>query len=180
MRIGQITWLAVVPLSLTLCGLLTMQPGAAKTSHHHHATGGGGNSIVTVADKNGCSLFDAKLKEARLFAFLQGGGPFTVFVPNDLAFQHLAKDGKDEIESWPKRNLSLTKVLKYHIVRGTYSAADLGTKKSIPTIEGNNVMLNSKDGKLIVDGSIVTKPDLKCSNGVIHVIDTVLLPERGK
>jgi uncharacterized surface protein with fasciclin (FAS1) repeats len=47
-------------------------------------------------------------------------------------------------------------------------------------MEGDDVMLNSKDGKLIVDGALVTKPDIKCSNGVIHVIDTVLLPERGK
>jgi uncharacterized surface protein with fasciclin (FAS1) repeats len=179
MRIGQFTWLAVVPLSLSLTGLFTIQPGQAKTSHHKHAkaAGGGGNSIVTVADKNGCSLFDAKLKEGRLFALLQGSGPFTVFVPNDLAFQHLPKD---EVQSWPKRNLTLTKVLKYHVVKGNYSTSDLGTRRSIPTMEGDDVMLNSKDGKLIVDGALVTKPDIKCSNGVIHVIDTVLLPERGK
>lgn len=172
MRIGQISWLALVPLTLSL--VAAAQPADAAKKHHHAAKGGGGgsNSIVAVANRNGCDLFDQQLKKGGLTGLLSGGGPYTVFAPNDSAFQHLAKDAIGEG--------MLPKTLKYHVVKGNYSLTDLSTRRSIPTLEGEDVMLNSKDGKLIVDGAIVTKPDIKCSNGVIHVIDTVLLPQRGK
>jgi uncharacterized surface protein with fasciclin (FAS1) repeats len=106
---------------------------------------------------------------------LKGKGPFTVFAPDQAAFAKLPKNStlaadKDK----------LTKVLKYHVLPNKLMASDLTSMRSAPTLEGESVMLNSKDGKEIVDGAFVTKADIVCSNGVIHIIDTVLVPERGK
>lgn len=73
----------------------------------------------------------------------------------------------------------LGKVLKYHVVKGKLSSSDLASKRSATTLEGESLMLNAKDGKNIVDGAMVVK-EVDAGNGVIYVIDTVLMPERGK
>ncbi len=77
-------------------------------------------------------------------------------------------------------NKKLATVLKYHVLPKKYSASDLSSRRSLVTLEGESVMLNNKDGSQTVDGAIVTKADCDCSNGTVHVIDTVLMPERGK
>jgi transforming growth factor-beta-induced protein len=71
-------------------------------------------------------------------------------------------------------------VLKYHVVPKKYMASDLASRRSIVTVQGESLMLDNKDGTQIVDGALVTKADSDCRNGVVHVIDTVLIPERGK
>jgi uncharacterized surface protein with fasciclin (FAS1) repeats len=177
-----VNWLAVVPLALCL-GASSMQVEAKTTkSHHHHKVcktsccSTKGDGIVSTAQKDpSLKTLVSDLKAAGLCGVLSGKGPFTVFAPDEAAFAKLPKGN----------NLSgdkdkLAKVLKYHVLPRKLMAADLAPLRSATTLEGESVMLNNKDGKEIVDGAEVTKADIVCGNGVIHIIDTVLMPERGK
>ncbi|MBX9666433.1 MAG: fasciclin domain-containing protein [Candidatus Obscuribacterales bacterium] len=135
-----------------------------------------GKDIVDTAKSDGSfkSLSNA-LTSTGLSKTLKGKGPFTVFAPTDEALAKLPKAQKDELLSDPS-------VLKYHVVKGVVPSSDLKDKRSVVTVQGESLMVDTKnDGEVIVvDGAVVTKPDIKCNNGVIHVIDFVLVPERGK
>jgi transforming growth factor-beta-induced protein len=139
-------------------------------------SGGNKNDIVNTAMKDGSfKQLSNALCCAGLTGTLHGKGPFTVFAPTDEALGKLPKDKKEALLKDPQ-------VLKYHVVKGNVSAADLAQKRSLATVQGESLMVDQKDGGtvIIVDGAVVTKPDIKCSNGVIHVVDFILVPERGK
>ena len=186
MRFGLLTSLAVAAVSLA--GMTMPQADAHNTgkAHHHHkhacsskacekscSTGG---TVVGVAAKAGTfKELLSQLEAAGLVGVLKGPGPFTVFAPNDTAFAH-----SRSLDKLSGDKTKLANVLKYHVVKGKYSAEDLASKRSLTTLEGESLMINAKDGKVIVDGALVVEPDVKASNGVIHVIDAVLIPERGK
>ena len=117
------------------------------------------------------------LTEAGLIETLKGKGPFTVFAPTDEAF---AKIPKKDLDALLKDKKKLTAVLTYHVVPGKVSAADVVKMKDgskVKTVEGREFTLGVKDGKVTVDAANVTKTDIETSNGVIHVIDTVLIPK---
>lgn len=138
------------------------------------------NNIVRVAKKDGnYTKLTAAIKQAGLARALKTRGPFTVFAPSDAAFAKLPKEQVDELLADKKQ---LRKVLKYHVVKGKMTAEDLANKRSVPTLQGEFLMLDSKNNgeMLVVDGAIVTKSDIKCGNGIIHEIDYLLVPERGK
>ena len=138
------------------------------------------NNIVRVAKKDGnYTKLTAAIREAGLARALKTRGPFTVFAPSDAAFAKLPKGQLEELLADKKQ---LRKVLKYHVVKGKMTSEDLANKRSIPTLQGEFLMLDSKNNgdMLVVDGAIVTKPDIKCGNGIIHEIDYLLVPERGK
>lgn len=116
------------------------------------------------------------LTEAGLIETLKGKGPFTVFAPTDEAF---AKIAKKDLDALLKDKKKLTAVLTYHVVPGTVMAADVMKMKDgakVKTVEGREFVLGLKDGKVKVDGANVVKTDIAASNGVIHVIDTVIMP----
>ncbi len=118
----------------------------------------------------------AALTEAGLIDTLKGKGPFTVFAPTDEAF---AKIAKKDLDALLKDKKKLTAVLTYHVVPGKVAAADVlklkdGTK--VKTVEGREITIGLKDGKVTVDGANVTKTDIEASNGLIHVIDSVIIP----
>ena len=117
------------------------------------------------------------LTEAGLIETLKGKGPFTVFAPTDEAF---AKIPKKDLDALLKDKKKLTAVLTYHVVPGKVMAADVVKMKDgskVKTVEGREFTLGVKDGKVTVDAANVTKTDIETSNGVIHVIDTVLIPK---
>ena len=117
------------------------------------------------------------LTEAGLIDTLKGKGPFTVFAPTDEAF---AKIPKKDLDALLKDKKKLTAVLTYHVVPGKVMAADVVKLKDgskVKTVEGREFVLGNKGGKVTVDGANVTKTDIETSNGVIHVIDTVVLPK---
>ena len=117
------------------------------------------------------------LTEAGLIETLKGKGPFTVFAPTDEAF---AKIPKKDLEALLKDKKKLTAVLTYHVVAGKVMAADVIKMKDgskVKTVEGREFTLGLKDGKVMVDGANVTKTDIETSNGVIHVIDSVIMPK---
>jgi uncharacterized surface protein with fasciclin (FAS1) repeats len=114
------------------------------------------------------------LQAAGLVEILKGAGPFTVFAPTDEAF---AKLPKGTVEALLKDKAMLTKVLTYHVVAGEVPASEVVKLKSATTVQGQDVSIMVMDGKVMVGNAHVVKADVKASNGVIHVIDTVLMPK---
>ena len=120
----------------------------------------------------------AAVKAAGLVDALKGDGPFTVFAPTDAAFAKLPK-GTVESLLKPENKDKLVKILTYHVVPGKVLAADVVKLKNgtaVKTLQGQSIKVTNKQG-VKVDKSKVIKTDILCSNGVIHVIDTVLLPK---
>jgi uncharacterized surface protein with fasciclin (FAS1) repeats len=118
----------------------------------------------------------AAVKAAELVDTLKGKGPFTVFAPTDEAFE---KVGKEKIEELLKDKKALAGILTYHVIAGKVMAEDAVKLdgKSAKTVNGKKVEISVKDGKVYLNGkAAVIKADIKTSNGVIHVIDTVILP----
>jgi uncharacterized surface protein with fasciclin (FAS1) repeats len=133
------------------------------------------NTIVDVATENGSfKTLTAALKAADLVEILQGDGPFTVFAPTDAAFAKLPK-GTVEMLLKPENKAELVRILTYHVVSGKVLSSSLKSGK-VETVEGSpiNVVVGKKD--VMLNKSKVTGVDVAASNGVIHVIDTVLLP----
>jgi uncharacterized surface protein with fasciclin (FAS1) repeats len=110
---------------------------------------------------------------AGLVETLKGEGPFTVFAPNDAAF---AKVPKADLDALLADKEKLTAVLTYHVVPGKLMAADLAGMSSLKTVQGGELMLDTSNG-VTVDGAPVISADIETSNGVIHVIDSVVMPK---
>jgi len=111
--------------------------------------------------------------KAGLVDTLKGDGPFTVFAPTDEAF---AKVPKETLDALLKDKDKLKEVLLYHVVKGKVMAADAVKLDSAKTVQGEPFTIKAKGGKVMINDAEVIKADIKASNGVIHVIDTVLLP----
>jgi uncharacterized surface protein with fasciclin (FAS1) repeats len=112
------------------------------------------------------------LKAAGLIDTLKGKGPFTVFAPTDAAF---AKVPKADLDALLADKVKLTAVLTYHVVPGTVMAKDVKAGK-VKTVQGSELTISTSGG-VMVDGAKVTATDIKASNGVIHVIDSVVIPK---
>jgi len=166
--------------ALGLVGALSLPTGSAiadcgacandeKAGHVHAA-----RDLVDTAVAAGDFTTLAKaLTAAGLIDTLKGTGPFTVFAPTDAAF---AKLPAGTLEGLLADKTQLTKVLTYHVVPGKVLAADVVKLDSAKTVEGQSVSIRVADGTVKVDDATVTKTDVVASNGVIHVIDTVILP----
>jgi uncharacterized surface protein with fasciclin (FAS1) repeats len=131
--------------------------------------------IVDVAVSAGSFTTLAKaLEVAGLVETLKGDGPFTVFAPTDEAF---AKVPKEMLEALLADKEKLTAVLTYHVVPGKVMAKDVVKLNTATTVNGQDVTIMVHDGKVMIDNATVLKTDIKASNGVIHVIDSVILPK---
>jgi len=131
-------------------------------------------TIVDIASTTeGFSTLVAAVTAAGLGETLQGAGPFTVFAPNDAAFPALPAGVLDAL-LLPENKDTLAKILKYHVVSGKVLAADVNDG-DVATVEGQNVTLSTAGG-VTVNGAKVIQADVMASNGVIHVIDAVILP----
>ena len=136
--------------------------------------------IVDTAVKAGSfKTLAAALKAAGIVETLKGKGPFTVFAPTDEAFAKLPA-GTVETLLKPENKDKLVAILTYHVVAGKVKAADVVKLKSAKTVQGSEVKITVADGKVMVDDANVVKTDIACGNGVIHVIDAVLLPKEGQ
>jgi len=131
------------------------------------------NIIETAVAAGTCNTLVTAVTAAGLVDTLSGPGPFTVFAPNDDAFAKLPKETLDNVLADKEQ---LTKILTYHVVAGKKMAADISTITKAETLQGGDVDINSEDGVKVNDANVVTA-DVECSNGVIHVIDTVLMPK---
>lgn len=131
------------------------------------------NIVETATTAGSFNTLVAAVKAAGLGDALSGPGPFTVFAPNDEAFAELpAGTVEGLLEDIPK----LTQILTFHVVPGKLMAADVVKLTSATTVQGQNVTINAKNGVKINDAMVIT-PDIEADNGVIHVIDRVILPQ---
>ena len=138
------------------------------------------NIVQNAVNSKDHTTLVAAVKAAGLVATLESKGPFTVFAPTNTAFGKLPA-GTVETLVKPENKATLTKILTYHVVPGKLSASDLTDGKKLKTAEGEELTVKKADGKvMIIDAkggsSTVTISNVNQSNGVIHVIDTVLLP----
>ena len=157
------------------CAALALVAAPALADHHE----GHSKTIVeTAAGNDDFSTLVAAVKAADLVEALNGDGPFTVFAPTNDAFNKLPS-GTVETLLKPENKGKLQSILKYHVVSGKVMAKDaVGLDGQMAkSLSGEKFAVEVKDGKVYVDGAQVVKTDIKCKNGVIHVIDSVMLPE---
>ena len=153
-----------IALAATVAVALTAAPAQAQTKDIVDTAVGAGmfNTLVTA------------VKAANLVDTLKGAGPFTVFAPTDEAF---AKVPKATLEALLKDQAKLKEVLTYHVVAGKVTAADVVKLKDAKTVQGQSLKIAVNGSNVSVDNAKVIKTDVAASNGVIHVIDTVLMPK---
>ncbi|MEZ9449920.1 fasciclin domain-containing protein [Vibrio splendidus] len=144
----------------------------AHANHHEMK-----KDIVDVAAENGSfNTLVAAVKAADLVDTLKGEGPFTVLAPTDEAFATLPEGTVDMLLK-PENKDKLVAVLTYHVIPGKIMAAEVMKLNSAVTVQGSAVMIAIDDGNVMIDNAKVIMPDVEASNGVIHVIDAVLLPK---
>ena len=161
-------------LSKTLSVLVAALLFTAFAHANHHEMK---KDIVDVAAENGSfTTLVAAVKAAGLVDTLKGDGPFTVFAPTDEAFAALP-EGTVEMLLKPENKDKLVAILTYHVVPGKIMAAEVMKLSSAETVQGEAVMVAIDDGNVMINTAKVVIPDVKASNGVIHVIDAVLLPK---
>ncbi len=129
--------------------------------------------VDTAIDAGQFKTLAAALDKAGLVSTLKGKGPFTVFAPTDAAF---AKVPKADLDALLADKAKLTAVLTYHVVPGSVMAKDVKSGK-VKTVQGSELTLAASGGGVMVDNAQVVKADIVADNGVIHVIDSVVLPK---
>ncbi len=151
-------------------------PSCQRSAAMPMPSASGGETIVAIAAGNpDFSTLVAAIKAAGLADALSADGPFTVFAPTNAAFAKLPAGTVDELLK-PENKSKLARILTYHVVPAKVLAADAVKLTSAPTLSGQRLDLVLKGDKLTIDGATVTKTDIVGSNGVIHVVDSVLLP----
>jgi uncharacterized surface protein with fasciclin (FAS1) repeats len=158
-------------LTLTIAalsfGAFAINPTTAKAADE---------TVVAIAAGNpDFSTLVAAVTAAGLVDTLNGDGPFTIFAPTNAAFEKLPPGTVEDLLK-PENKDKLTAILTYHVVSGKVMAADVATGK-VPTLQGGELDVVVADGGVTVDGANVTQTDIVGSNGVIHVIDSVVLPD---
>ncbi len=150
-----------------LAGLIATAPAAGAAEKDIVDTAVGAGSFQTLV---------AAVQAADLVETLKGEGPFTVFAPTDEAFAKLPEGTVEDLLK-PENKGQLQAVLTYHVIPGKVMSADIaGQTLSPETVQGSTVEIDATDG-VTIDGATVTQADIEATNGVIHVIDTVILPE---
>jgi uncharacterized surface protein with fasciclin (FAS1) repeats len=129
--------------------------------------------VDTAVSAGSFNTLVAAVQAAGLVDTLKGPGPFTVFAPTDEAFSKLPAG---TVDSLLKDIPQLTKILTYHVVSGKVLAADVVKLDSAPTVEGTSVQIDASNGGVKINDANVVTADVQADNGVIHVIDTVLIP----
>jgi uncharacterized surface protein with fasciclin (FAS1) repeats len=163
------------PISLALAAALAIPATAAAQEAQGYAPAAAGVDIVETAKGAGSFTTLARaLDAAGLTETLKGEGPFTVFAPTDEAFARLP-DGT--LEALLQDREKLTAILTYHVVPGAVASQEVAGLESVKTVNGKSVAISAVAGKVKVNNATVLQADVAASNGVIHVIDTVLLPE---
>ena len=170
----------VLALTLTLAVSLAAYAGNCKTATKKHATQEvaakkSADIVDTAASVDDFSTLVAAVKAAGLVETLKGSGPFTVFAPTNDAFAKLP-EGTVESLLKPENKEKLISILTYHVVPGKVMAKDVVGLSSAKTVQGSKIDIKVKDGAVLIDNAKVVKTDIETSNGVIHIIDSVILP----
>jgi uncharacterized surface protein with fasciclin (FAS1) repeats len=166
---GATRTIRMMMLSATLIGVVACDDDDTKTT-------GGQSDVVATADAAGSfETLVAAIRAAELETTLKGAGPFTVFAPTDAAFAKIPAATLNEL-LLPANKATLQAILTYHVVAGKVMAADVVSLTSATTVQGSTVAVSVNGATVKVNDATVTQTDVAASNGVIHVIDTVLMP----
>jgi uncharacterized surface protein with fasciclin (FAS1) repeats len=163
-RLLAIAALMGIPLTAT----------AQEAQGYAPAASAEGDIIETAGAAGSFTTLARAIEAAGLTETLKGEGPFTVFAPTDQAFAKLPKDALDALLQDREK---LAAVLTYHVVPQKLGSAEVAQLTSAKTVNGKELPITAADGKVMVGNATVTQADIPATNGVIHVIDTVLLPE---
>jgi uncharacterized surface protein with fasciclin (FAS1) repeats len=150
-------------MSLFVVGVLAVAPASAQSK----------DIVDTAVAAGSFKTLVSAVQAAGLVEVLKGAGPYTVFAPTDEAF---AKIPKADLDALIKDKAKLQSVLKYHVLAANVNSADLKAMKDFGTVQGGRIKLDATKGLKINDATVI-KADVPASNGIIHVIDTVLLPK---
>jgi uncharacterized surface protein with fasciclin (FAS1) repeats len=151
------------------------QPNGGVSQVYNAAAKEAKDIVDTAVGTGQFKTLATALTAAGLVDTLKGAGPFTVFAPTDAAFAKLPEGTVAELLK-PESKEKLTAILTYHVVSGKAMAKDVQGLSKVKTLNGKELPLKVADGKVMVGNATVTTADVEASNGVIHVIDTVLLP----
>jgi len=168
MKIRLIAFMAIFAIVVAACS--TSDEEAATETTEAMTT----DTVVDVAIANEFNTLVAAVQAAGLVETLEGDGPFTVFAPTDEAFAALPEGTLDSLLGDPE---ALAEILTYHVVSGKVLAADVVSLESATSVQGSDIAIEVVDGGVVLNGSAnVIATDVDASNGVVHVIDAVILP----
>jgi transforming growth factor-beta-induced protein len=165
---------SAVALGVVAATTVAVTPSVARADHHE-GDKAKKNIVDTAVAAGQFKTLAAALQAGGLVETLKGEGPFTVFAPTDEAFAKIPKATLEDLLK-PENKEKLVAILKYHVVSGKVMAKDVMGLEKAKTVNGKEVKVKTKDGKVMIDDATVAKADVAASNGVIHVIDTVLMP----
>jgi len=174
---------ALVVAAILICGctgetttppttVATTEPTAEQTTEQTTAPPAEKDIVETATEAGTFTTLLTALDAANLTETMKGDGPFTVFAPTDAAFEALPAGALGGLLA---NTTELSRVLTYHVVSGKYMSAEIVGMSSLMSLEGSDLVITT-DGGVKVNGANVTNADIECSNGVIHVIDAVMLP----
>lgn len=161
---------------LNVFAIATLVTMTVMVSDPRAATAQTRDVVDTAVAAGSFTTLAKALTAADLIGTLKGKGPFTVFAPTDAAFAKLPA-GTLETLLKPENKAKLQRILGYHVVAGHVMAADVVKLRSAQAVSGDTIAIASSGGTVTVDAARVTKTDIVASNGVIHVIDAVILPK---
>jgi len=157
-------------LVLLISGLIVGNSTRATADNHLK------DIVETASEAGAFNTLSAALGAAGLVETLKGDGPFTVFAPTDDAFAKLPEGTVEELLK-PENKSKLVSILTYHVVAGKVRSGEVVNLDSAKTLNGQEIKINVHEGKVMIDAAHVTKADIFASNGIIHVIDSVILPD---
>ena len=180
MRTNYALWITVLAIgaAVLICGCTGLPGGDSpnrtnKTPSEIPAAERLTADEVLARDGN-FSAFVRALDAAGLRRMLAGPGPYTIFAPTDEAFSQLPESVVKDLFGDPKGNLAET--LLYHMAPGKYAVAVIAVNETVPTVQGNSIVVGIASGSVAVDGARVVRADIPAANGVIHAIDAVMIP----
>jgi uncharacterized surface protein with fasciclin (FAS1) repeats len=167
--------------AIAVSSILTTLAVIVAGCHSHGASKGSERAatmdiVDTAVAAGDFNTLAAALRAADLVGTLKGPGPFTVFAPTDAAFAKLPAGTLDSLLQ-PESKQKLASILTYHVVPGKVMAADVLKLTTAKTVNGQSLSVGTGGGRVMVDQATVIQTDIKCSNGIVHVIDTVMLPK---
>jgi len=177
----------IIPLAVILIAIVIISTGCTgnkndQTPNNNNITNNNNqtnhmnknNILETAAQAGQFNTLASAIKAAELTEILSGPGPFTVFAPTDEAF---AKLPAGTLDSLLENKDELAKILTYHVISGKVMATDVINLSEAETVQGGKLTINASDNGVKINQATVTQTDIEASNGIIHVIDAVLLPE---
>ena len=159
----------IFAVALLVAGIAVFGNNKAFADNHEK------DIVDTAVAAGSFNTLAAALGAAGLVDTLKGEGPFTVFAPTDEAFAKLPEGTVEELLK-PENKAKLQSILTYHVVAGKVGSGEVVKLDSAKTVNGKEAKISVSDGKVMIDSAQVIKTDIKASNGIIHVIDSVILP----